>query len=86
VLLLLASAGLLNGYAWIGGANSAAFVPVGEGWGTGVGASGDTLLFLAVVFAMVTLGGHLAYASTVFGTLVRGRAVSQEVLISVSDE
>jgi cbb3-type cytochrome oxidase subunit 1 len=86
VLVFLGAAGLLNGYSWIGGANSAAFVSVGEGWGAAVGASGDTLLLLALASSLVAFAGHLAYASTIFGTLVRGKAISQEVLVSVGSE
>ncbi|MCI0679641.1 MAG: cbb3-type cytochrome c oxidase subunit I [Actinobacteria bacterium] len=86
VLVAMAAHGLLSGYSWIGGANTGEFVSVGEGWGTGVGAGGDTLLLLALISAVVALMGHLSDASTVFGTLVRGRAVPQEVLVSMGVE
>jgi cbb3-type cytochrome oxidase subunit 1 len=83
VLVFLGAAGLLNGYSWIGGANTASFASVGEGWGAAVGASGDTLLLLALVSSIIAFTGHLAYASTIFGTIVKGTAMPQEVLVSV---
>jgi hypothetical protein len=73
---------MLAGYSWIGGANSAAFVPVGEGWITALGTSYGTLLLVAVIFGLVLLTGLGGYASIVFGTLARGRAIPQEVLVS----
>ena len=82
VVIFLTAAGLYNGYAWIGGANSAAFVNAGEGWGAGVGATADTLVLLALAFSVVAFMGHLAYASTILGTLVRGRAIPQEILVA----
>jgi hypothetical protein len=48
-----------------------------------VGASEETLLLLALASSLVALGGHLAYASTIFGTLVKGKAMPQEVLVAV---
>lgn len=82
VLLTLAAAGLISGYSWIGGSNSAAYVDAGEGWAAGVGGSVDTLLLVAVAFGVVTLAGHLAYASTIFSTLTRGKPTIQEVLVT----
>jgi cbb3-type cytochrome oxidase subunit 1 len=82
VLISLWAAGMLAGYSWIGGANSAAFVPVGEGWITALGTSYGTLLLVAVIFGLVLLAGLGGYASIVFGTLARGRAIPQEVLVS----
>jgi cbb3-type cytochrome oxidase subunit 1 len=82
VLVSLGAAGLLSGYSWIGGANSAAFVPVGEGWQTALGTSYTTLLFVAVLFGLVLFAGLGGYASILFGTLTRGRAIPQEVLVS----
>jgi len=32
----------------------------------------------------VSLVGHLAYASTLFGTITRGEATTQEVLVPVA--
>ena len=82
VLLALAAAGLISGYSWIGGSNSAAYVDAGEGWAAGVGGSVDALLLVAVAFGVVTLAGHLAYASTIFSTLTRGKSTIQEVLVT----
>lgn len=88
VLVFLSAAGLVSGYSWIGGSNSAAYVDAGEGWGAGVGAAVDTLLLAALAFAVVTFLGQLAYASVVFGTVTRGRAGAQEILVPLeaSDE
>ena len=82
VLLFMSAAGIMSGYSWIGGSNSAAYIDAGEGWGAGVGTSVDTLMLVAVVFAFVTFAGQLAYASTIFGTVTRGKATIQEVLVA----
>lgn len=82
VLLSLGAAGVMSGYSWIAGSNSAAYVDAGEGWAAGIGGSGDTLMLAAVLFGAIALLGHLAYASVVFGTVTRGRATTQEVLVS----
>ncbi len=81
VLISLVATGLMSGYSWLAGSNSAAYVDAGDGWGAGVGGSVDTLLLMAVAFGLLTLAGHLSYASTIFSTLTRGTAISQEVLI-----
>lgn len=80
VLVFMASSGVVSGFSWIGGSNSAAYIDAGEGWQAGAGAAPDALLLVAVGFGFVTLVGQLAYASTVFGTLTRGRATTQEML------
>lgn len=85
VLVFMTAAGLLNGYSWIAGSNAGAAPNVGEGWAAGIGASGDTLMLLALVSAIVALAGHLSYASTVLGTLVKGKAVPQEILVGMDD-
>ena len=82
VLVFLSAAGVLSGYSWIGGSNSGAYVDAGEGWAAGVGASVDTLMLIAIGFAFVTFLGQMAYTSTVFGTLTRGKATEQEVLVA----
>lgn len=86
VLVTMAAAGIVSGYSWIAGANSGAFVSAGEGWGAGYGAAVDTLVLLALVFSVVAFGGHAAYASTILGTIVKGPARSQELLVSVESE
>lgn len=86
VLLFMAAAGVVSGYSWVAGSNSAAYVDAGEGWGTGAGAIPNTLLLIAILFAFVTFAGQLAYASTVFGTVTRGRATTQEVLVTREDD
>lgn len=88
VMVFLIAAGLLNGFSWVATANAGGEPNVGEGWAAGVGASGDTLLLLALAASLVALAGHLSYASTVLGTMVKGKAVAQEVLVGLeaSDE
>lgn len=81
-LITMVGTGIYTGFSWVGGANSGAFVTAGEGWGAGVGATADTLVLVALLFATIAFLGHLAYASTIFGTLVRGRAVPQEMLMA----
>lgn len=86
VLISLGAAGILAGYSWIAGSNSAAYIDAGEGWGTGMGASYDTLLLIAIVFAFVLLGGVGGYASIIFGTITRGKAIPQEVLVDIEPD
>ena len=87
-LLFMSAAGILSGYSWIGGTNTAAYVDAGEGWAAGLGTSFDTLMLVAIGFAFVTFAGQLAYASTIFGTVTTGKATTQEVLVTkeVADE
>lgn len=82
VLISLGGAGILAGYSWVAGSNSGAYVDAGEGWGTGMSGSYDTLLLAGLVFAIVLFVGLATYASIVFGTVARGTAIPQEVLIS----
>jgi cbb3-type cytochrome oxidase subunit 1 len=82
VLVFMTASGLLSGYSWIAGSNSAAYIDAGEGWGAGVGASVETLMLIAVGFAVVTFLGQLAYTATVFGTITQGRATTQEILVA----
>lgn len=81
VLVFLGAAGIASGYSWVGGSNSAAFVDAGEGWATGYGAAVDSLILVSIGFALITFLGQLAYASVVFGTLARGKATTQELLV-----
>jgi acyl-CoA synthetase (AMP-forming)/AMP-acid ligase II len=60
-----------------------AFVNAGEGWGSGYGGVVDVLVLLALISAVVAFFGHAAYASTILGTIVKGPARAQEVLVSV---
>ncbi|HZD23990.1 MAG TPA: cbb3-type cytochrome c oxidase subunit I [Acidimicrobiia bacterium] len=81
VLISLGAAGVMSGYSWVAGSNSAAYIDAGEGWLTGVGGSYDVLLLVAVIFGVVLLAGLGGYASIIAGTVVRGRARVQEVLV-----
>ena len=81
VLITLAAAGLFAGYSWIGGSNTGAYADLGEGWGAGLGATHDTLLLIAIGFGVILLLGLLGYASVVLGTVFRGEAIPQEVLV-----
>jgi hypothetical protein len=81
LLITLGAAGVLSGYSWIAGSNSAGYIDAGEGWGAGLGNTYDTLLLLAVIFGGVLLLGLAGYVSIVFGTVARGRAIPQEVLV-----
>lgn len=87
-VVTMGGAALLTGYGWIGGSNSAAFIDAGEGWARSSGGSVQALWLLAIGFAAVTLSGHLAYVSAVLGTMTRGEATTQEILVPVgaSDE
>ncbi|MFZ0013447.1 MAG: cbb3-type cytochrome c oxidase subunit I [Acidimicrobiia bacterium] len=82
VLVSLGSAGILSGYSWIAGSNSGAYIDAGEGWGAGLGSSYDTLLLVAIVFGGVLLIGLGGYAAIILGTVARGRAIPQEVLVA----
>jgi cbb3-type cytochrome oxidase subunit 1 len=81
-LLFMSAAGILSGYSWIGGSNTAAYIDAGEGWAAGLGTSFETLMLVAVGFAFVTFAGQLAYAATIFGTVTTGKATTQEVLVT----
>ncbi|HUG09228.1 MAG TPA: cbb3-type cytochrome c oxidase subunit I [Acidimicrobiia bacterium] len=82
LLISLGAAGILSGYSWIAGSNSAAYVDVGEGWAGGVGATHDTLVLIGVLFGIVLFLGVVGYVGIIFGTVARGRAIPQEVLVS----
>jgi cytochrome c oxidase cbb3-type subunit 1/cytochrome c oxidase cbb3-type subunit I/II len=82
LLISMGAAGIMNGYSWIAGSNSAAYVDAGEGWNMGLGTTYDTLLLVAFLFGIVLLAGVGGYVSIVFGTLARGKAIPQEVLVS----
>jgi cytochrome c oxidase cbb3-type subunit 1 len=88
LLISMGAAGILAGYSWIAGSNSAAYVDAGEGWGAGLGNTYDTLILVALAFGIVLFLGVGGYVSIVFGTVARGRAMPQEVLVDkeVSDE
>jgi cytochrome c oxidase cbb3-type subunit 1 len=82
VLLSLGAAGMMAGYSWIAGPNSGAYINAGEGWGAGLGNTYDTLLLVALASAVILLAGLGGYASIVFGTVARGKAIPQEVLVA----
>jgi cbb3-type cytochrome oxidase subunit 1 len=80
VMISLLAAGLVSGYSWVAGSNSAAYIGVGEGWAAGAGAA-DVLMLFAFGFGIIAFLGQLAYAATVVGTIFNGRPVPQEVLV-----
>jgi cbb3-type cytochrome oxidase subunit 1 len=80
VMISLLAAGLVSGYSWVAGSNSAAYVGVGEGWAAGAGAA-EVLMLFAFGFGIIAFLGQLAYAATVVGTIFNGRPVPQEVLV-----
>lgn len=83
VLVFMSATGLLHGYSWIAGSNAAEPPNVGEGWAGAVSGAGETLLLLALISALIALAGHLSYTATIMGTLVKGKAVAQEVLVGM---
>ena len=82
ILFSMGAAGIMSGYSWVAGSNTVSYVDAGEGWAAGLGASYDTLLFVALLFGAILFLGLLGYASIVFGTVARGRSIPQEVLVS----
>jgi cbb3-type cytochrome oxidase subunit 1 len=74
------AAGLVSGYSWVAGSNSAAYLDAGEGWAAGAGTA-EILMLVAFGFGIVAFVGQLAYAATVIGTVTAGKAVPQEVLV-----
>jgi cbb3-type cytochrome oxidase subunit 1 len=85
VLVTLAAAGIIDGYSWLAGSNSAAYIDAGDGWGAGSSAA-RALTLVALGFGVVTFLGQLSFASVVAGTLFSGKAVPQELLVDVDDE
>lgn len=83
LLLSMSASGIIAGYSWIAGSNSAAYIDAGEGWAAGTGGSYDTLLLLALIFGFVLIAGLGGQFSVILGTLARGRAIPQEVLVPV---
>jgi cbb3-type cytochrome oxidase subunit 1 len=81
LLLFLGGAGVLSGYSWIAGSNSGLYVDAGEGWGAGLGGSYDTLLLIALIFGAVLAAGLGGYTFTLLGTIARGKAIPQEILV-----
>jgi cytochrome c oxidase cbb3-type subunit I len=82
LLIALGAAGILSGYSWIAGSNSAAYIDAGDGWASGVGATYDTLVLVGVLFGIVLFLGVVSYVGIVFGTVTKGRAIPQEVLVA----
>lgn len=82
VLISMGAAGILAGYSWIAGSNSGAYVDAGEGWSAGLGATYDTLLLVALLFGVILFAGLGGYTSIILGTVARGKAIPQEVLVS----
>ena len=85
VLLSLAAAGLVTGYSWLGGSNTAAFSDAADGWAAGAGAA-EVLTLVAVAFAMVTVLGQFAYASVIAGTIFSGKTVVQDLLVGEGED
>jgi cbb3-type cytochrome oxidase subunit 1 len=88
VLVFLSASGVLSGYSWIGGSNSAAYVDAGEGWAAGLGGSSRTMLLIALGFGVLTFIGQLTYAGAIVGTAATGKAIPQEILVAkeIDDE
>jgi cytochrome c oxidase cbb3-type subunit 1 len=86
VLISLGAAGIMSGYSWIAGSNSGAYIDAGEGWGAGLDGTYDALLLVAILFGFVLLAAAGGYASVVFGTVTRGKAIAQEVLVEKHEE
>ena len=84
VLVTMGAAGIISGYSWVAGSNSAAYIDVGDGWAAGAGAV-EPLLLIAFVFAIIAFIGQLAYVATVIGTITVGRPVPQELLVYGDD-
>jgi len=82
LLISMGAAGILAGYSWVAGSNSAAYINAGDGWAAGIGTTYDTLMFVALLFAIVLYAGLGGYASIIFGTVARGKSMPQEVLVS----
>ena len=82
ILVSLGAAGVLAGYSWVGGSNSAAYIDAGEGWAAGLGSTYDALVLVALLFGVVLFLAQLRYAGLVFGTVTRGAAGEQEVLVA----
>jgi hypothetical protein len=80
VLVTMGAAGIVSGYSWLAGSNSAAYIDAGDGWAAGASAV-EPLLLIAFGFAIVAFLGQLSYALAVIGTVTSGRAVPQEVLV-----
>jgi cbb3-type cytochrome oxidase subunit 1 len=85
VLVTMGASGIISGYSWVAGSNSAAYVDVGDGWASGAGAT-EPLMLVAFVFAIIAFLGQLAYVATVFGTITVGRPVPQELLVYGDDD
>jgi cbb3-type cytochrome oxidase subunit 1 len=85
VLVTMAAAGIVSGYSWLAGPNSAAYTDVGDGWAAGAGAA-EPLMLLAFVFSIIAFLGQYAYAAVVIGTVTSGTAVPQEVLVYESSD
>lgn len=82
LLISMGAAGVLTGYSWIAGSNSGNYIDVGEGWAAGLGNTYDTLIFVAILFALLLFAGIAGYVTVLFGTLTRGKAIPQEVLVA----
>lgn len=82
LLISMGAAGILAGYSWVAGSNSAAYIDAGEGWAAGLGTTYDTLVFVALLFAIVLFAGLGGYATIIFGTVARGKSMPQEVLVN----
>ena len=81
LLISMGAAGILAGYSWVGGSNTASYIDAGDGWAAGLGNTNATLMLLALLFGAVVFVGQLGYVGVVFGTVSRGKAIPQEVLV-----
>lgn len=76
---LLMIAGIVQGFAWSGGAFTG-IVAAGNGWSETSGTTG-VLTGLATLSGLVTLAGQLMFSLNVYRTITSGRATAQEILV-----
>ena len=78
--LLLTIGGFVTGISWTGGAFTS--VPAtGENWDV-VSGTGSLMVGLSLIGVVVMLLGQLAFVLSVLGTISRGRAATEEVLMT----
>lgn len=84
LVLFLGLAGIVTGYSWSGGSFTGGFAAIGEEWAT---ASGPAAVFvgLAVIAGLVAVVANFSLSSLVIRTLTRGRATTQEVLVTAGE-
>lgn len=78
--LLLVFGGIVTGLSWSGGSYTS-LPATGENWNV-VGGTGSLMAGLSLLGLLVMLAGQLAFLLSVLGTIARGRASVQEVLVT----